>query len=214
MTTGQTRPDAAYSSCRAFNFGNNATVRSLIEVNRSVKCIKGEKVRLVYPNLGNPEALKIVIHADATHGSLPNGGSQGGWLVFVTRSKRVALVDWCSKKLERITKSPLASEASVLADAADVGWLTANMLKKMFNLHEFPSIACFSDSKSLKEHLSSTHVIQDPRLRVDTGRLRQMISKDEMRVKWIPGKDQLADCLTKHSASTRKLLDVLHKGAL
>ena len=112
-----------------------------------------------------------MIHADASHASLPNGGSQGGWLVFVTGNKRVALVDWCSKKLERITKSPPTSEASVLADAADVGRLTANMLKEIFNLHEHSSITCFSDSNSLKEHLSSTHVIQDPRLHVDTGRL-------------------------------------------
>ena len=49
--------------------------------------MKGEKVRLVYPYLGNPEALKIVIHADASHASLPNDGSQGGWLIFVTGDK-------------------------------------------------------------------------------------------------------------------------------
>ena len=212
--TGQTRPDVSYSSCRAGNSGNSATVRSLLEVNRSVKRLKNENVRLIFPNLGKPENLCVIVYADASHASLPNGGSHGGWLVFVSGNKRVALVEWCSKKLERITKSPIASEASALADAADVGWLTANMLKEIFNLCKLPPITCFSDSKSLKEHLNSTRVIQDPRLRVDTGRLRQMINNQEIIVKWIPGKEQLADCLTKQGASTKKLLDVLVKGAL
>ncbi len=58
--------------------------------------------------------------------SLPNGGSKGAWLDFVSGNERTALTEWCSKKLERMTKSSLASEASALADAADSRWLTAN----------------------------------------------------------------------------------------
>ena len=37
--TGQTRPDASYSSCRAGNFGNDATICSLTEVKR-LKAVK------------------------------------------------------------------------------------------------------------------------------------------------------------------------------
>ena len=210
--TSQTRPDMAYYSCKAGNYGNNASVRSLVEVNRTIKRLKSENLKLMYPNLGRTDLMEIMVHADASHASLPNGGSQGAWIVFVTGNNRLAPIEWSSKKLDRITKSPIASEASALADAGDVGWLAANILKEICNLKETPRIRCYSDSKSLKDHLSSTKVIQDARLRVDAGRLREMISEEEIEVRWIPGKDQLADCLTKNGASTVRLLNVLRNG--
>ena len=133
--------------------------------------------------------------------------------MFVAGNGRAAPIEWTSKKLERVTKSPLASETAAMADAADAGWLAANMLKEIFCLTHLPKIICYSDSKSLKDHLNSTKVIQDPRLRVDAGRLRQMVDKKEIEIRWIAGKSQLADSLTKHGASTKLLLDVLSRAA-
>ena len=53
---------------------------------------------------------------------------------------------WRSKRIPRVTKSPLASEASALGDAADAGYLIASMTKEVFNLKTAPPIHCKTDS--------------------------------------------------------------------
>ena len=62
--------------------------------------------------------MKIVVYGDGSHGSLPRGASQGANIVFLTGNGR-----WRSKKLNRVTKSPLASEVSAVA--ADHGFPVA-----------------------------------------------------------------------------------------
>ena len=66
-----------------------------------------------------------------------------------------------------------------------------------------------TDNLSAKDALNSSTVVSDKRLRVDISRLREMVSKKEVIVRWIPKEEQLADCLTKRGASSTSLLDVL-----
>ena len=40
------------------------------------------KSSLIFPPLGDPRYVKIVVYQDASHANLPNGASQGGYLVF------------------------------------------------------------------------------------------------------------------------------------
>ena len=121
---------------------------------------------------------------------------------------------WKSKKLERMTKSPLATEVSAAADATDHGHLVAPMVEELYCLEKLPCIELFTDSKSLKDHLESTRVITDPRLRVDIARLREMEEMGEVDVKWVPSQLQLADCMTKKGASSSLLRQVKASGVL
>ena len=47
---------------------------------------------------------------DATHTSLPCGASQGAQIVFLCGNNRAVPIAWKLKKLERVSKSPMASE--------------------------------------------------------------------------------------------------------
>ena len=143
-----------------------------------------------------------------------SGASQGGNIVFLTGEGRAAPVTWKSKRLDRVTKSPLATEISAVADAADNGYLVAAMAKELFCLQSLPEIELHTDSFSLKEHLDSKKIISDPRLRVDIARLREMNDMKEVKFKWVPSGQQLADCLTKKGASTDLLRSVLATGVL
>ena len=147
----------------------------------------------------------MVVYADGSHAALPSGGSHGASIVFLEGDGRSAPITWKSKRIERITKSPLATEVSAVADGADLGHLVATMTQEIFGLEEVPIIDVRTDSKSLKEHLDTDKVISDPRLRVDTARLRDMKVRGEIMVTWVSGTNQLADCLTKKSASSDKL---------
>lgn len=82
----------------------------------------------------------------------------------------------------------------------------------MFALSNEPRVQCFTDSKSLIDHLQTSHVIQDSRLRVDVARIREMIALKECEMKWVPSEKQLADPLTKAGATSMKLLEVLRCG--
>ena len=159
--------------------------------------------------------IKVVVYGDGSHAALQSGASQGGNIVFLAGNNgRSAPVSWQSKRLDRVTKSPLATEVSAVADAAYHGHLIASMAKELFGLKELPEIELHTDSFSLKEHLESSKVINDPRLRVDIARLREMRELGEVTVRWVPSELQLADCLTKRGAATDQLRRVLASGVL
>ena len=157
--SSQTRPDAAFETCRASNSGQDATVETLIAANKTMKRLKSEEMKLCYPALGSAGEMKVVAYGDATHASLPSGESQGANIIFLSGNNRVAPISWKSKKLERVTKSPLASEVSAIADAADSGHLIASMAKEIYKLESTPKVMLYTDSKSLKQNLESTKVI-------------------------------------------------------
>ena len=213
--TSQTRPDSAFEGCQISNYGHEATVKAIIEANKTIRKLKSEQLRIMYPSLGDPAQMKVVVYGDGSHASLPSGASQGGNIVFlVGENGKAAPVSWKSKRLDRVTKSPLATEVSAVADAADYGHLVASMSKELFALGQLPEIELYTDSFSLKEHLESKRVICDPRLRVDIARLKEMSDLREVSMRWVPGKWQLADCLTKRGASSELLRKVLATGVL
>ena len=213
-TTSQTRPDGSYQACQSSNYGKNPTVKLIQDTNKVIRKLKTDEMKIKYPGLGNLDDLGVVVYSDGSHATLPSGGSQGASIVFLQGHGRSAPVTWKSKKIERVTKSPLATEVSAVADGADLGHLVASMTQEIFRLEKLPLIDVRTDSKSLKEHLESDRVIRDPRLRVDTARLRDMKEKGEITVTWVAGAEQLADCLTKKSAPSDKLRKSLLTGTL
>ena len=121
---------------------------------------------------------------------------------------------WSSKKLDRITKSPIASETLALCEGADSAYLVASMIQEIFILPQLPKIICYIDNASLFETLKTSRSATDRRLRVDIARLRDMTEKEEIEVRWVPGCNQIADPLTKNGASSELLLDILKSGKL
>ena len=209
--SSQTRPDLSFETCMMGNAGRNPTVSAVHDANKALVKMKSKKVEVKFPPLGRPEGLRVVAYSDATYNSLPDGSSQGGILVFLLGdNNRVVPISWQSKKLTRVTKSPLASETLALNEAADSGFLIASMVQEMFGLSSLPMVDCFTDNGSLTETLQTSKIVSDKRLRVDIARLREMVAEGEINVSWVEGREQLADALTKRGASTARLLDVLN----
>jgi len=210
--SSNTRPDIAFDSCAVSNYGKSPTVKNLHDANKAIDKVKKSSLKLVFPDLGNPDLWKVKVYSDASHANLSNGASQGGYLVFIEGNGRLSPMVWRSKKLDRVTKSPLASEAMAFAEAADAGYLVAEMIKEVHGTTRKVIVNCYSDSKSLKDHLESSNIISDLRLRVDMARLQEMVELEEINVIWVKGKEQLADSLTKYGASAAMLMKVLGDG--
>ena len=213
--TNQTRPDMAFETCVMSNQGKNPTVKKIIEANKAVKKLKNtNNICIKFPSLGNPANISILAYGDGTHASLADGSSQGGFMVFLYDDHNVAPVIWQSKKLDRVTKSPLASETMALGETADAGLMIANLVQEIYQLPRMPHVKCVTDSKSLSDALHTTNTVTDMSLRVSIARLREMTDKGEIAVKWVEGKHQLADPLTKRGASSEALVQVLDAGKL
>ena len=118
-------------------------------------------------------------------------------------------ISWQSKKLDRITKSPLASETSAMSDTADNAFLLKCKLEELFPLSNVKT-TCYTDCKSLWDTVQTRTSLEDTRLLVDVGRMREMVDKKEVELKWVFGSEQLADVLTKRGASAEKLLSALN----
>ena len=127
----KTRPDCAYDACFVSNCGKDPTVIHLLCANKAVKKMKSTSVRVLFPKLGDVSKLHVVAFSDAAHANLPSGASQGGMVVFLAGNGRVAPIAWQSKKLDRVTKSPLGAETMALADAADTGVLVVKMVEEI-----------------------------------------------------------------------------------
>ena len=212
----QTRPDLSFLACQLANVGRNPTVKQLHEANKAVRKMKNDKVEIKYPKLnGSPHNLKVICFSDASYAALDGGASQGGHIVFLSDgNENVAPILWSSKKLDRITKSPIASETLALCEGADSAYLVASMIQEIFILPQLPKIICYIDNASLFETLKTSRSTSDRRLRVDIARLRDMTEKEEIEVRWVPGCNQIADPLTKNGASSELLLDILKSGKL
>ena len=209
--TTQTRPEMMYDACKVSNVGKHPKVNNLVEANLALQKLKSKKGHIKFYNLGNPNQLKVVCYSDATYASLPDGSSQGGFIVFVQGSNgQISPLCWSSKKLDRVTRSPLASEAVALNEAADAAFLISAMIQEVFQLPNFPPVLCRTDSASLVETLQSTNLVNDKRLRIDVARLREMEKLNEVQIEWVKGIEQLSDPLTKSGASAELLREVLH----
>lgn len=80
-----------------------------------------QKDEALNKDLGDPDLWRVRVYSDASHANLPNGGSQGGLIVFIEGNGRLSPIVWRSKRLDRVAKSPLASEVMEFAEAADAG---------------------------------------------------------------------------------------------
>ena len=70
-----------------------------------------------------------------------------------------------------------------------------------------------TDSKSLWDNIQSTSQCEDLKLRREVASIKEQLDlKEVTEIKWTPTHLQLADCLTKASASSEMLIKVITSG--
>ena len=208
----QSRPDLAFDSCDLSCSIKNAKIGDLLRAAKVVRKAKSQRVSLKFTKL-DLATMKIVIYSDASYCNLPDGSSQGGHIIFLCDAYGVMVpITWSSTKIRRIARSVLAAECLALQDAADSAVLIAGLLSEMlYNSKKSINIVAKTDNRGVHGALISTKAVKDMRLRVDMAYLKQMLEKQELeKVLWIHSAEQLADCLTKKTASSKALLNCLH----
>ena len=148
--------------------------------------------------------------------NLKNGLSKGGFIIFLCKSdKNYAPISWKSRKIQRVVRITLAAETLAMEEALEECFIIRSILLEIYKRDAksglFP-IRCYRDSKSLVESVHSTKTLKEKSLKVDACVVREMLEKKEIEsINWCPSNRQLADCLTKSSASSTKLIRVLKR---
>ena len=193
----------------------NGTVKDMMHINKIIRKAKDRQSSLQFQPLAAP---KIVVYTDASFGNLADGGSQGGFLIFLVGDSGLCnLLSWQSKRIKRVVRSTLAAEALGMLDGIDgavfIASLYSEILYGKINESEIP-MEVVTDNRSLVDALDSSKPVADKRLRIDISALKEAIKQHQIKCHWVPTELQLADCLTKLGASSLKLMNTIETGKL
>ena len=184
----------------------------LIEVNKLVKYIQTEPLVITFPKL-NVDSLHITLYCDASFRNLPDGGSQGGHIIFLCDDdENCCPIAWSSSRIKRIVHSTLAAETLSLVDGSGTALYVQSLMNVVVSCREVINV--LTDNKSLYDTTHAKKPTNDKRLRVDIAGIKEMLDLKQIDIKAIPGKEQLADILTKRGASPHSLLSVLRNAKL
>lgn len=198
--------------CQLSTRVNAATVSDLIEVNKLIKYVQTEPLVITFPKL-NSDTLHLTLYCDASFKNLQDGGSQGGHIVFLCDDDdNCCPIAWSSSRIKRIVHSTLAAETLALTDGSGTALYVRSLLEGVVSCRE--AVSVLTDNKSLCDTIHSKKQTQDKRLRVDIAGIKEMFDQGQIEIKAVPGKEQLADVLTKKGASPHSLLSVLRSGKL
>ena len=210
----QTRPDLCYDVSMLTSKLKTKKTSCLSQINNVIKKAKMEKSAIGIYDLGNLDKIKIVGFCDASFGNLDDGGSQGGYIIFlVGENNKYIPLTWQSKKTIRVVKSTLAAETLAAVDLSEACIFYRKLLFQLFHLIEDPEVIPIfikTDNASLCQSIQTSTQILDKRLRIEMAILKEMIEKKEIKaIRWISTKDQLADCFTKKGIPSWKILNFL-----
>lgn len=208
-----TRPDIAFNSCELSTLQSNPSLACLKKANKIVKDVKSDHLELKFRPL-DLASIQLIVYSDASYGNLQDGSSQGGHMIFLSDNVgRCSPISWSSKRIKRVARSTLSAEVQAAVEALDTAYMVKTFCCELFNIQEL-AVTLFVDNKSLHDAVNTTNLISDKRLRIDIAAIREMSEKEEVQIKWVDTKSQIADVLTKKGPSKYNLLKVLQQGLL
>jgi hypothetical protein len=156
---------------------------------------------------------KLFVFVDGSFANNKDLSSQIGHLIILANETPTGrdefeikgnLIHYSSTKSKRVTRSVLASEIYGMVGGVDMAIAintTIKMITEQLDLPQTPIVVC-TDSYSLYECLVKLGTTKEKRLMIDIMALRQSYERREIaEVRWIDGKDNPADAMTKPTAN-------------
>ena len=140
-----------------------------------------------------------------------------------SKSGKVNVVSWKTKKIQRVCRSVKAAETRALDDGLDEAVNVARIVREIYsgaiNLkcpEQLPVIA-MTDSKSVWENVYNSRQCEEKILRNTIAAIKELVETGMVHaVNWVPTDKQLADCLTKKGSLSKAdwLLNVMFSNSL
>ena len=117
------------------------------------------------------------------------------------------IIDWSSHKQRRVSHSSYGAEILACADADDRGFHLRDSILSLFPASNARHVL-HVDSRGLYETITTLHDGKEYRLRQTVERIRNSFDSGELDVlRWIPGKINIADALTKRNIVLYRMLN-------
>ena len=207
--TTQTRVDMAFDNCTLGNSINNANVQTIFLANKCVRKAIGQSVSLYFPHHFDIMSSRIIAFSDASFANLPDRGSQGAYILFICdKHGEYCTITWQSRRIRRIVNSTIAAECLAAVEAAEAAVHLKTTIKAILHIDAPINLLC--DNRSLVDAVHLSTAVENKRLQIDVGVLRDMLQLGEIQeFRWIENRKQVANSLTKAGASTDYLLNIL-----
>ena len=210
-----TRPDLSFDLIDLSTKFKCGKVSDLNRARKIILNLKASPCKIFFPKLDTSN-LSFVVYTDASFANINDGcGSIGGQLVFLSDKKgKAALINWHAGKVKRVVRSTLAAETLSLVEGLEDAVYHRTMVSELSGKKpENFDINAIIDNKSCVEALFSTHQVEDKRLRIEIGEIKEMIDRKVVKdISWVPGSAQIADALTKAGASGLRILEIVQNG--
>ena len=213
---------------------SGAKVQDIVEANKILRFAKEvvQKYEMRMSKHGAFEKIRYSAYCDAAWATRQDNSSQGGYLIFVanetelTQGKPMPLtiVDWASRKLQRMCRSSLAAEAQSAAIAVDeLEWMkvfNAAMINPLVEIESEEVLLMtgqsflVTDAKSLYDasrSMSSGLKLSEKRTAIEVSIVNQRLAAMSGTWRWVNSHQQMADGLTK-TAAKDKFHEVLQRG--
>ena len=162
-----TRPDLAFGTSDTCTLQKHSKVEDIIKAHKLLKHAKEERLKLTFSKLTSVEDIKLIVYQDASFGNLSDGGSQGGFIIFLCdKNCTCCPISWSSTRIKRVVKSTLAAEILSLGEATDNAYLIANLsCEIIYSGQSLPDGISRTDNKSVSEAVHTTNAVSDKRLK-------------------------------------------------
>lgn len=212
-----TRPDMAFDMIDLSTKFKKGRIEDLMLAVKSLRRLQEGNSFVIFPAMKLEEA-SLIIFTDAAHANLNDGlSSTAARVVFlVDKSGRCSTLAWHANKIKRVVRSTIAAEALSLEEGIEEAIFLRHMIWNLISMptESLPIIAIV-DNKSVVEAVHSTKMVDDKRLRLNIGAIKQaLVEKEVSRLVWCPGNLQLANVMTKRGTTGYQLMEILQSGCI
>ena len=199
-----TRPDLSFGVSKLLGETKSLEVKQCVLANKLLRKAKSADPGLIRCKrlVGD---LTLKVFTDASFANLRDMGSQRGCIGFLMDSEeKMNLLEYKSNKIKKVCRSTFAAELLACNAAVD-HTLSYRSVLQAFGLKISDVYVC-TDNNGLRDNLHSvvSHC-EEKNLRIELSYLRETLSMEGIKIKWVSKHEQLADLLTKE----RPGLDIL-----
>ena len=134
-------------------------------------------------------------------------------IFLVDKHCNINLVQWQSKRINRVVRSSLAAETLAMSDGFDSAVYISVLLSELYpelNSFKIP-IDIYTNNKSLHDAIHSEKYVSEKQLRIDIGALKELIVQNKStRILWAKSKNQPANCLMKCTTDNSRLIETMN----
>ena len=126
------------------------------------------------------------------------------------------MLKWHLNKIKCVVGPTLGAEALSLCDGLEDAIQHHALLKELLNVNNVDlSILAFLDNKNLFESIYSTSLVENKRLRIYIGVIKETVkTKIVKSISWYPGSIRIANPLTKRGTQSNLLKPIMKSGKI